>query len=413
MTRPIPHEQWRAASVRFKLAAALVALLASGCSSSEEGGGAAANGRPGADERPPPGVRVVSAEQRPVARLVEFTGELVAEDMVAVSPYESGRLERLEVDEGDVVEAGQLIGELDSELQRMRQREAEARLDTARAREDQAEAQREQQANEVARRRPLAERNAFPEAELAQLEDQVAVADEAVALADAQVDEARAAVAAARAELERRQIRAPMSGVVIERHASPGDIVSPQAPVVTMVDERSLHFVFPLSEQRLELVVPGTRASIRLDAYPSRRFEAAVWRVGRIVDRESRTVDVKLTVEADGTSLFHGMFGRGELVAEQVDDGVVIPPEALQTDRDGATQVWQVVDGAAQQVPVTVRLATEDAIAVSGLEPGATVIVSPPMGLVPGGPVYVVGGGPTSATGPADGTGAPLGRREP
>ncbi|MFT6396775.1 MAG: RND family efflux transporter MFP subunit, partial [Bradymonadia bacterium] len=239
---------------------------------------------------------------------MEFTGELLARDVVALAPDVSGRLAAMLVDEGDSVTAGQRIASLDDEATRRQRAEATARVASAQARVAQAEAQRAQDANEVGRREPLVAQNAFPASELARLRDALAVTEQSVDVARAQVSEAEASLNSLRTALNHTEMTAPFSGLVTERHVTVGAMVSPQSPVLTLVDEASLRFVFRVPEDRLRDLDAGTVAMVQFDAYPEREFEATVSHLGQVVDRESRTVEVRLRVEAAGAVLRHGMF---------------------------------------------------------------------------------------------------------
>lgn len=362
----------------------------------------------GPGERPPPGVRVVTADGDALELDVAFTGELVARTAVALSPDVSGRLLELAVDEGDAVSAGSVIGRVDDETARDRRAEARARLESARARVALAEAEVTGRANEIARREPLAARDAFPAAELDALRDALRVDEQALTVARAQEAEAEAELAALRTELDRSTLVAPFDGLVVTRHVSAGAMVGPQTPVVTLVDPTSLRFVFRLAETRIGALSTDTHATLRFDAYPDRTFDARVSYIGSVVDRASRTVEVRLDVEPGDAALRDGMFGRGVIVTGRIDGGVVLPPDAVQATRDGSERVWVVRDGHAFSVQTEVLGRSEDAVAVSGVAPGASVIVAPPMGLTDDAPVYVVGATLPSAERPAaDGSGAP------
>ncbi len=370
------------------LVGALCLPLLGGCTQSD----AAEPSASAPAERPPPGVRVVRAVQQDLSQNVEFTGEMRAFDRVDLAPETSGRLLELTVDEGDFVVAGQRIARLDDDLIRRRRGEALARLESARAQVSRARADETQQANEVDRRAPLTERNAFPAAELARLQDALSVAGEAVAVARAQEQEAEAALAAVRTELGQADVVAPFDGLVVTRHVTAGAMVSPQQPLVTLVDETSLRFVFRLAEERLGEVSEGTLAQVYFDSEGEAPFAGRVSYIGRVVERESRTVQVRLEIEAEDATIRDGMFGRGHLTTRTLEDAVVVPLGAVQETVDGTLRVWVVNDDDTVTAhPVTVLLRTEEALAVEGIPADSRLVMSAPMGLTEGSKVYVVG----------------------
>lgn len=377
--RHLPWKLW--------LLTALISLGVVGCPSEQ------ADSQPSyqvaGGEPPPTPVRVATARHDDLVRWVEIIGDLEAQRMVEVAPLESGQLVELLVEEGQNVEAETLIGRLDDELQQRHEREASARVETAEAGEAQARAQLEAQQNEVGRRRPLVEQNAFPEADLRQLEDEVAVLEQTVALAEAQVAEAETALRSARDALERRDIRVLFGGVVAQRHVSEGAMVGPQTPIITLVDESSVQLIVRISERELAHVAPGTVAEIQLDAAPDRWFNATVRRVGRVVEPISRTVELVLDIDDGASALRHGAFVRGRLAAQSTTDVVVVPTGAITYTREGEAVVWTAEDGTAAQIPVTVVFETEEAAAVDGIAAGVDVILAAPMGLRDGTPIVV------------------------
>ena len=370
------------------LLASLLLVLLCACNSKEEEN--AESSEPGQGGGPPPtAVRVTTAELGSLDRYAAFTGELLAETIVDVTALESGLLVELLVDEGAWVERDERLAVLDNALQERQRTEAQARVETAEARREQARAELRAQENEVERRRELAGRNAFPEAELALLEDRLAVLRAAVSLAEAQLDEARAAVRSVNLSLERREVLAPFSGLVITRHVSAGATITVQTPLLTIVDTSSLTLNADVPEVQIADIDVGGSAAVTFDATPDVTFSFTVARLGQRVDRASRTVEVLLTPDEPDPRFRHGMFARGRFVTGHVDAAVVVPNEVLQTGLDGAVSVWTVQDGHAQKLDVSVVLASERTTAVEGITAGTALILNPPRRLQDGALVHV------------------------
>ncbi len=378
------------------LAVALLLVPGAGCGRDEEGGDApAAAGGPGGPGGPggfggPTSVRVAQATDGEVERIERFTGDILADRQVQIAPLESGRLTSLLVDEGDVVEAGQRLGALDDELASRRVSELGSAVDEAEARLDLARAERDAQAAEVQRRQALVDRGAFERAELERLQETLAVREQNIALAQAQLANARQAERTADAELGRRGLVSPVAGRVVDRHVVEGAMVTPQTPVVTVIDEGSLELVARVSERRLADVEVGTQARVMLDASPDEALAARVTRIGGVVDPESRTVELRLGVDAGSIGLRHGMFARGELILDRTSEGVVVPIEALVRGDDGVA-VFRVVDGVAHRMLVSPIIENERETALAELSPGDLVVLSPPRNLQDGGEVVTVG----------------------
>lgn len=370
----------------LSIAAMLLAFATQGCD--RESAAAPTVTRPSGP--PVRSVRAAPVVQQVLEQTEAFTGEVLSLRVVDVAPLAAGRLETLSVDVGDVVVAGTEIARLDGAQQTRRQRELGAQQDSARARLEVAQASLSQHEQEISRRRALVERGALQAAELDRLQDQTEGLTASVALARAQIGEVRAQVDTARVEVDRRTVVAPVSGTVVTRHVSAGAMVSAQTPLVTIVEDASLRLIARVSERRLGRVRVGMRATVRLDAAIEEVLDARVTRVGSIVDREARTVDVEMEVTPGAVPLRHGMFARGELVLDQTDALPTVPVGALQTDRDGGTFVWSVQDGRAVRTAVTVALQTQESIALQGVTLGTEVILLPPQGLQDGDAVLVV-----------------------
>lgn len=374
------------------LITSLLLALAFGCGpKDDEGAQNPGQGRGSEGGPPPTAVRVTTAELGSLDRYATFTGELLAEQFVDVTSLESGLLVELLVNEGETVERGQRLAALDDDLQQRQRAEAQARVETAEARRDQARAELRAQENEVERRRDLARRDAFPEAELALLEDRLDVLRGAVGLADAQLEEARATVSSIRVSLSRREVLAPIGGMVITRHVSAGASVNTQSSLVTIVDTGSLALNASVPEPQVADIAAGGAATVTFDAIPDAMFAFTVSRIGQRVDRVSRTVEVLLTADEPSERFRHGMFARGRFITGHVDDAVVVPNEVLQTARDGAVTVWTVADGTARKLDVSIILSSERASAIEGVAAGTMLIISPPRRLQDGAPVHVAG----------------------
>lgn len=381
----------------------LVAFAAACQSDAADGPPAAeAAGPPAA---PPPSVRVAVVEEGDVERTVAFTGEVLADRRVDLAPLESGRLQTLAVDVGDRVAEGDVVATLDEAVQRTLRDERRRDVQTASAQVDVARAELAQHLADLDRRRALADRGAITRAELAALEDRVPVLEANIELAETRQATARTRLAAVDTDLDRREVRSPFDGVVVERHAVPGATVSPQAPILTLVDPTTLEFVGRIPERALAEVAVGHRVRIQVDALGDGSIEGPIRRLGGDVDRESRTVEVRVGLDDTDVAdrLLDGMFGRGQIVIEE-DHGTLVPVEALGRGPAGGSVVWTVADDVASQIDAQVGLQDDAFATVAGIAPGQRVVLRPPRGLEDGGPVIVVGAG-AEPEGSADGGG--------
>lgn len=266
--------------------------------------------------------------------------EAVSEE-IRVSSELSGRLRKVRVEEGDRVQRGQVLAEIENDDYRARvaaaeaalaQREAELRRTVNGARtQERREAQASMEASkavldnaksEAERRRGLADRSVISrdEAERYERAYQVARAqyeqaaqhfafidaearEEDRAHAEAAVASARAQLAEARAYLEKSYIRAPINGVILRKLRHDGESVSTQfnSPVITMADDSVLRVRLDVDESDVSKLHVGQRAYVTAEAYGTRKFWGRVIRVGRILgkknvrtDEPSEHVDTKI-----------------------------------------------------------------------------------------------------------------------
>jgi HlyD family secretion protein len=266
--------------------------------------------------------------------------EAVSEE-IRVSSELSGRLKTVLVEEGDRVQRGQVLAEIENDDYRARlaaaeaelaQREAELRRTVNGARtQERGEAQAGMQAakavldnskSEAERRRGLADRNMISRDEADRYERQYQVAraqyeqasqhfalmdaearEEDRARAEAAVATRRAQLAEARAFLEKTYIRAPINGVILRKLRHNGESVSTQfdSPVITMADDSTLRVRLDVDESDVSKLQVGQRAYVTAEAYGTRRFSGQVIRVGKILgkknvrtDEPSEHVDTKI-----------------------------------------------------------------------------------------------------------------------
>ena len=129
-------------------------------------------------------------------------------------------------------------------------------------------------------------------------------------------------------------LRAPLSGVVVERNANPGQEVRPdlESPLFLISDISRLWVLVDVPEKSLANVHPGQRVTIDTDAYPDQHFVATVERIGVTVDPVTRRVQVRCTVaNADG-KLKPEMFARVSFLASGERRGIRVPNSALITE---------------------------------------------------------------------------------
>ncbi len=216
------------------------------------------------------------------------SGYVVARRQATVAAEVTGRLIEVRIEEGQRVRRGQILAVLEPTL-------AQADVSGARARIAAAEADFTEAERVLQRTRTLSQQGFASDAALTTAQ---ARHDSALAQRNAARSDGRRASA----QLARYEIRAPFAGVVINKSAQPGEIISPvsagggftRTGVCTIVDMSSLEIEVDVSEAYIARVSEGQRVEATLDAYPGESFPARVIATIPAADRSRATVRVRI-----------------------------------------------------------------------------------------------------------------------
>ncbi|OGC77174.1 MAG: hypothetical protein A2Z27_00585 [candidate division Zixibacteria bacterium RBG_16_50_21] len=306
------------------------------------------------------------------------TGYVVAQRKAAVSSKATGRLEVLNVEEGDRVNAGKIIAQLENS-------DIKAALDLAVANLKKAQADSLEAALNFKRQTELLKSGASTR-------DVVEVATARYDAAIAGVQAMRANVKAAEVALENTLIRAPFNGTVLTKEADVGEMVAPFASssssrgaVVTMADMKSLEVEADVSESNIQRVKPNQPCEIILDAYPEFRYQGYVKKIVPTADRSRATVLTKVAFRNLDVRVLPEMSARVNFLPvekqkteESQEPALTVPKNAV-TTRGNNRVVFKVVEDYVQEIPVTIgrELGTVTEIK-DGLSAGDRVVLSPP-----------------------------------
>ncbi|MBS0013873.1 MAG: efflux RND transporter periplasmic adaptor subunit [Desulfobacterales bacterium] len=361
-----------------------------------------------------PLVEVVSASQGEISKDIDITGEIVATREIRIQATVEGPVGFSPWREGDRVKKGEKLIEIDRPLYRSEVKEAEANLAVAESKladlkagtRPEEIAQTEQNVEYLQECAAFARKNLERVQELA---EKGGVSGEALekarlsfiechtnlvstreklsklktgptqtelAVQEAEVKKAEAALAKARAKLDETRIYAPFDGTITKVYVHPGDLATPQAPLLEMLDRSSLAVRFSVSERLISDIKPGMKAGIRLDAYSGRDFDAKIVRIYPELNRQSGTVPVEAEMTAP-RELMPGMFARVSLSVQTAREAVLIPANALLSTSGDREAVFVVSDGKAEQREIRIGLEQGSRVQVlEGLKPGEKVVVA-------------------------------------
>jgi RND family efflux transporter MFP subunit len=404
-------------------------------------------------------VSVAPVEAKALDRMVDATGSLLAWEEVVLNTSIAGTVARLLVDLGDRVQAGQVVAEQDPRETALAVEQAEAGVGAARDGLQRAQAQgqaalaqlqqvrasrrsleaglnrtraglEETRANLERMRKLAADALVAPrEVDVARTQYETAAAQhetsqvelgqfpDRVRVAEANLESDRSAVRVAESELRRREadlalarkkltdvtLRAPITGAIARRHLNPGQYVTENTAVFTIVRTDVLKFTGTVPEHAALELRPGQSIRIRVDPLPTRDFPGRVTRVSPAVDVTSRTVTIEAEVPNREGLLRPGLFARAAVLLRQ-DQAVAFVPEGAVAYFAGITKVFVVEGGVARERTVGLGARKGGLIeVVRGVQPGEQVATSGLAQLHDGAPVTVAGSAPPgAAAGPPD-----------
>jgi len=303
-------------------------------------------------------VRVAQAQAGALTDSWTTVGDVVALDQAELAAGAQGPVSRVTVREGDRVEAGALLLQVDPSI-------ALADHSAARAAGDEAAAELARLEAAFERRRQVRQGVVSDE--------ELVNARQAVLAARARLDARRADARRSGAVLARHRIEAPFSGVVVARQVDVGDWVQVGVPVLTVVSMDAVEVRAQVPQAiaaRLRPDMPVGLGSVTQDS-----GSGVVAAVVPTLDAHTRTSLVRITPSAD-TRLVAGQAVDVRVPVTFDDPGVTVPRDALIADPEQARLV-RVVDGKAEMLAVDVlaTTASEALVTGEGLDAGDTVVV--------------------------------------
>lgn len=275
-----------------------------------------------------PLVVVSTAKTDTVIRQVPLTGTITSARVAKLSTEVSGQVEAVNVEVGDLVEAGSALIRLDREIEQLTLQALQAKTKQASA--ELSDAQRRYQ---DAKR--LLKQKSISENDLRLLEAEVEV--DAAMLKQQQVEQRRQ-----QARIERHILQAPFSGVISERLTEAGEWIEPGRPVLTLVAVDDLRIEFRVPQEYYSSIDKQTTLDVTLDAFPERKFAGTIDAVVPVSDPISRTFLIHVIVDAGNARMTPGMSVHGKLQLSTGRQGVVISRDAILRYPDGRITVWVI-----------------------------------------------------------------------
>jgi RND family efflux transporter MFP subunit len=334
--------------------------------------------------------------------VLQATGYVTARRQATVSAQITGTLTDVLIEEGDRVRKGQVLARLEDSAYRANLDAAQATARAAQAQVGQLQAQLAQARHDAARLDALVGRGLVAKQSAEQAHTQVDALAAQLAAQRKQAEAAQAQAKVAQVNFDYTVVRAPFDGVVTDKSAQVGEIISPlsagggftRTGVGTIVDMDSLEVDVDVNEAYIGRVKPRMSAEAVLDAYPDWRIPAHVIAIVPAADRGKATVKVRVALEKKDARIVPDMGVRVSFLearpraTAQAPGGVLVPAAAI-AQRDGHEVVFVVQGGRVQERRVQPKPMGEQRLLPAGVQSGDTVVVSPPAELRDGAPVTV------------------------
>ena len=284
---------------------------------------------------PPVSYKSVEAKIGTLVINVTSTGTLQPVNQVDVGSELSGTIARVEVDFNDHVAAGQVLARLDTEILQARIAEAKASLQSARARTAEAAATVTETRLNLERCQELLVQQMCSRSDLDKLQ---AAYDRALAnqtMMKAQVAMSQAALDVQQTNLRKAVIRAPISGVVLDRKVEPGQTVAAsfQTPVLFSIAEdlKRMELRVAVDEADVGQVRAEQPATFSVDAFPRRTFNAKVAQIRQAPKTVEGVVtyETVLLVDNSDLALLPGMTATAQIIANHFENTLLVPNAAL------------------------------------------------------------------------------------
>ncbi|MEM1043725.1 MAG: efflux RND transporter periplasmic adaptor subunit [Bacteroidota bacterium] len=380
-------------------------------------------------------VETAPVEVRTVTQRVTASGKVRPEIEVKITSDVSGEIVFLELEEGDRVQQGQLLMQVQADAYAAQREQARAGLLQARADVSRAQAELIRAEADLERNRMLAERGVIAQLDLETAQTAFDVAKANVEAAEYRVSSAQASLSQAADQLRKTSVYAPMSGTVSQLNVELGERVSGVGQmhgteIMRIAELDRMELEVDINENDIVNVVNGDSARIEVDAYPEAPFRGVVTQIansarvsGMGTQEEVTNFPVKIQIRSEnGTpasvtrpaaadlqempgriqTLRPGMSGTVDIFTETVASAIVVPIQAVTVrdfnrlgedadegdseeertprlvEEDLRRVVFLMEDGKAKMMEVATGIADDTHIEIThGLTGGETVIIGP------------------------------------
>ena len=260
-------------------------------------------------------VRVEAVGRKSLQDPIIASGVLASKNELKLAFKTGGMIKRMLVNEGQTVQAGQLLAELDMS-------EIDAQVNQAKV----GLAKAERDLNRV--------KKLFADsaATLQTLQD-----------VNSNYEAVKEGIKVAEFNQKLSRIYAPTAGRVLRKISEQGELITPFAPALILGTGEAAYFVnVGLSDRDMVKVKMGDKAKISLDAYPNEQFSGEVTQIAQTINPATGTFEVEIRINASGKKLVSGFVAKAEIQQNTKDSFLFLPTEALVEANGDKAFVFQI-----------------------------------------------------------------------
>ena len=336
---------------------ALVAIIVAGCSV-----GKATVPETAEQDTTPLPVEISIPQRADIHASYPTTATIYADSEAPVQARVGGEVTDILVEEGDRVEAGQILARLDGERLRLEMLRATAELEKTR--------------NEYERYLSLRERGLVSAAAVDDLRYKV--------------DALKASFELKRLNYRYSDIRAPIAGTISLRAVGLGQHVQTGDETFRITDTTRLVAYLKIPQTELAKFAPGQEAFVKVDSVPDQGFLAAIARISPTIDTRSGTIKATVYIDNANGVLAPGMFGRFEIIYDKHENALLIPASAA-IQEDSETVIFVAHENSVERRVVQTGIRSKDQVEIlaglyaderivktglSGLRDGSRIVLS-------------------------------------
>lgn len=302
---------------------------------------------PSVEHTPPPAVDMAVLQAGEFKQVISATGSLLANAHVELSPEVSGKITKLDIEEGRLVKQGDLLVKINDRDLQAELKGAQSELQLLTTTED--------------RKRQLLEKGGATQEEYDVIR--------------AQINTKKADIEHIRANIQRTEIRAPFDGILGLRQVDPGAYVTPSTAIASIQDLSLMKVEFSIPERYSSVVEPGNEITYRVQGMDS-LFSGEVYAVEPQIDVRSRTFKIRAISDNEAGLLQPGAYAEIELVLDSQENTLTVPSIAL-IPEGSDFKVYRFTNGKAVSTKVEVGLRDEQKTQIlEGLKDSDTVLLN-------------------------------------